>query len=115
MPYRSKATVQSWVDEYLTTHTEDAVVVTVLEKDFTPGPESGMVVVSLRNASTVTYIQAVVDDSGPHWVVTFEPRAEGFDLDAPGVARLSSDLGAIARMCAYLQERTLAAVAELAP
>ena len=111
MPYRNKATVESWVTDYLDTAPSEAIVVTVLEKDFTPGPESGMVVVSLRNASTVTYIQAVVDDRGPHWVVTFEPRSEAFDLDAAGVARLSADLAAVAGMCGYLQERTDQAVA----
>ncbi|MBN9176543.1 MAG: protein-L-isoaspartate carboxylmethyltransferase [Microbacterium sp.] len=106
MPYRNKATVQSWVDDYLSSHPSESIVVTVLEKDFTPGPESGMVVVSLRNASTVTYIQAVVDDRGPHWVVTFEPRSDAFDLDAASVARLSADLAELAGICAYLQERT---------
>ena len=46
----------------------------------------------------------------PHWVVTFEPRSEGFDLDAAGVAQLSSDLATIAGLCDYLQQRTDAAM-----
>jgi len=111
MPYRNQATVQGWVDDYLGDRGDTSGSVTFLEKDFTPGPESGMVVVSLRNASTVTYIQAAVDESGPHWVVTFEPRSEGFDLDAAGVRRLSDDLAAIADLCEYLQVRTDAALA----
>ena len=100
MPYRNQATVQSWVDDYLAARPEQTAAVSVLEKDFIPGPESGMVVVSLSNASTVTYIQATVTDGLPHWVVTFEPRSEGFDLDAAGVAQLSSDLATIAGLCA---------------
>lgn len=62
MPYRNQATVQSWVDDYLAARPEQTAAVSVLEKDFIPGPESGMVVVSLSNASTVTYIQAAVTD-----------------------------------------------------
>ena len=111
MPYRNQATVQRWVDDYLAERPEQAGSVTVLEKDFTPGPESGMVVVSLSNASTVTYVQATVVDGQPHWVVTFEARTEGFELDATGVHRLASDLMTIAGLCDYLQVRTEEALA----
>jgi hypothetical protein len=111
MPYRNQATVQGWIDDYLAARPEQTAVVTVLEKNFTPGPESGMVVVSLSNASTVTYIQPVVDETGPHWVVTFEPRADPFDLDAAGVAQLAADLATIAGLCGFLQMRTEAAMA----
>lgn len=106
MPYRSQATIQAWVDDYLAENPDDVTAITVLEKDFTPGPESGMVVVSLANASTVTYIQAVGADTTPRWVVTFEPRADSFDLDAQGVGRLAADLAMVSSLCAYLQRRT---------
>ncbi len=114
MPYRNQATVQGWVDEYLASRPDDATRVTVLEKDFTPGPESGMVVVSLRNTSTITYIQALVDETGPHWMVTFEARHESFDLDAVGVERLAADLQIVAELCRFLQVKTDAAVAAAA-
>lgn len=42
--------------------------------------------------------------------MTFEPGSEGFDLDAAGVAQLSSDLATIAGLCDYLQQRTDAAM-----
>lgn len=111
MPYRNKATVQGWIEDYLAAHPAYTSSITVLEKDFTPGPESGMVVVSLRNASTVTYIQALVDDLGPRWLVTFEPRSEAIDLDAAGVAALAADLVSLAELCGYLQGRTEEAMA----
>lgn len=105
MPYRDRVTVEGWVDEFRReqpVHTR----VTVLEKDFTAGPESGLVVVSLRTASTVTYIQPVVESGNPRWMVTFEPRDEGFDLDSVGVAALSHDLGTLAKLCEFLQTKT---------
>jgi hypothetical protein len=111
MPYRNQATVQSWIDDYISARPDQAADVTVLEKNFTSGPESGLVVVSLSNATTVTYIQPVVDDEGPRWVVTFEPRADAFDLDAAGVGRLAADLATIAGLCGFLQMRTDAALA----
>jgi len=112
MPYRNRATVESWVRDYLADNPSSTSLVTVLEKDFTPGPESGLVVVGLSNASTVTYIQPTITDSRPHWMVTFEARADSFDLDAEGVARLAADLTAIAELCSYLQLRTDQTLAE---
>ncbi len=106
MPYRNQATVEAWVREYLAENPSTTAAVTVLEKDFTPGPDSGLVVVSLSNASTVTYIQPVENESGARWSVTFEARADSFELDAVGVARLAADLAVVADLCGFLQHRT---------
>jgi hypothetical protein len=110
MPYRDQATVDGWVQEFLESNAGTAAEVSVVDKDFTAGPDSGLVVVSLRNASTVTYIQPVVREGTPQWLVTFEARGESFDLDASGVARLAADLTTIARMCEHLQNKTAAAI-----
>jgi hypothetical protein len=112
MPYRDQATVTAWVKEFTSGGgLDDAITVSVLDKDFTAGPDSGLVVVSLRTASTLTYIHPVIRDDGPRWVVTFEARAESFDLDAEGVACLAADLAAVARLCEHLQSKTDAVVA----
>jgi len=110
MPYRDQATVEGWVSEFLESNRDTPAEVSVVDKDFTAGPDSGLVVVSLRNASTVTYIQPVVREGVPQWVVTFEARGESFDLDFAGVGRLAADLATIARMCENLQIKTDAAV-----
>ena len=110
MPYRDQATVDGWVREFLESNANTHTEVSVLDKDFTAGPNSGLVVVSLRNASTVTYIQPVVRDGAPHWLVTFEARHESFDVDFTGVAQLAADLSLIARMCEHLQMKTDAAL-----
>lgn len=105
MPYRDRVTVEGWVDEFRRQQPVETRIA-VLEKDFTAGPDSGLVVVSLRTASTVTYIQPVITDGAPRWTVTFEPRSEGFDLDSAGVAALSHDLGTLAQLCEFLQDKT---------
>ena len=110
MPYRDQATVNGWVREFLDANAGTAADVSVVDNDYTAGPDSGLVVVSLRNASTVTYIQPVVREGEPQWLVTFEARGESFDLDASGVARLAADLTTIARMCEHLQVKTDAAI-----
>ncbi len=114
MPYRDQATVSGWVRHFLDTNPDVGTEISVLEKDFIAGPDSGLVAVSLRNASTVTYIQAVFRDEHPTWVVTFEARSDSFDLDAAGVERLSEDLATIARICRHLQVATDAALEAIA-
>lgn len=105
MPYRDQARVQSWVEQFRSEQHVDTAV-DVLEKDYTAGPESGLVVVTLRTMSTVTYIQPVVTEGVPKWIVTFEPRSETFDLDGVGVSQLAQDLLALANLCTYLQLKT---------
>ncbi|RLK52632.1 protein-L-isoaspartate carboxylmethyltransferase [Microbacterium telephonicum] len=114
MPYRDQATVESWVTEFILRQQGIYPDVAVLEQNYVAGPDSGLVVVSLRTASTVTYIQPVVDAGIPRWVVTFEPRSESFDLDAVGVAKLSADLLTLSELCAHLQRKTDEARAALA-
>lgn len=111
MPYRDRATVDAWLREFRAANDNIAAEISVLDQEFTAGPESGLVVVSLRNASTVTYVQPVMRDGEPVWIVTFEARDDSFDLDAPGVASLAQDLDALARICDFLQAKTDAAVA----
>jgi hypothetical protein len=113
MPYRDQATVSAWVEGFLAANPDVRTEVSVLEKDFVAGPDSGLVAVSLHNASTVTYIQAAVRDGRPTWVVTFEARSDSFDLDAAGVERLAHDLLTIALICAHLQTETDAALQRL--
>jgi hypothetical protein len=106
MPYRDQATVDGWVREFFESNASTDIEVSVLDKNFTAGPDSGLVVVSLRNASTLTYIQPALRDGAPHWLVTFEARGESFDLDFAGVAELAADLSLISRICEHLQVKT---------
>ena len=113
VPYRNQATVQAWINEYLTAHPAPAGSVSVLEKNFTPSPDSGMVVVSLANAPTITFIQPVIQDGRPRWVVTFEERSQALDLTGTEVAQLAAEFAGIASLCEFLQVKTEAAMTEL--
>ena len=110
MPYRDQATVNSWVRDFFADREGAAPEVSVLEKDYMAGPDSGMVVVTLRKTPTMTYVHVVVNDGAPRWVVTFEGRTESIDMDGGDVGRLAHDLTALAALCDYLQERTDAAI-----
>ncbi len=107
MPYRDHTTVQSWVADFLSTYEGGTPDLSVVEQYFTEGPETGLVVVQLRSASTITSVQpTVLDDGVPTWRVHFAARDEGFELDGAGVARLAADLQLVSLLCTYLQTRT---------
>jgi hypothetical protein len=104
MPYRDQATVQGWIQEFRASGHPIATDVSVLEQEV-EGSDSGLVLVELRTAETVTYIQPVQRDR-PRWVVTFEPREHELELDATGVTELAADLTLLAALCVFLQDKT---------
>lgn len=106
MPYRDQATVQSWVADFLRGHEDVAPDIAVLEQYYTEGPESGLVVVQLKNATTVTSLQPVIRDGVATWRVHFDAREESLDLDWLEVGKLAGELRLVSMLCQYLQERT---------
>lgn len=110
MPYRDRTAVESWVKEYVATHSADSLGVAVLDKNFEAGPNSGIVVVTLRSASTITFLHPEIRQGLPVWVVTFEERNETLDLDGAALRQLAEDITALADLRAFLQEKTDAVV-----
>lgn len=110
MPYRDRATIESWITEFVQHRGLDALDITVLDRNFESGPDSGLVIVTLRDASTLTYIHPQIRQGLPRWIVTFEPRTEGMDLDAGETEQLGSDITILGEICAFLQSKTDAAL-----
>jgi len=80
VPYRNRATVESWLNDWLVQQGLGTEI-TVLDDSFEPGENSAVVVVSLRGAPTITHLRPVPRDGAPCWVATFEPRDELIELD----------------------------------
>lgn len=110
MPYRDRTTVESWVNEYVVSHSAASLGVAVLDKNFEAGPNSGLVVVTLRSADTITYLHPVMRSGRPLWVVTFEPRTTALDLDDADLRLLADDIAHLAELRSFLQEKTDAVV-----
>ncbi|WCD93550.1 protein-L-isoaspartate carboxylmethyltransferase [Microbacterium sp. nov. GSS16] len=110
MPYRDRTTVESWVDEYIESHSADSLGVAVLDKNFEAGPDSGIVVVTLRTASTITFLHPEIRRGSPIWIVTFEERNETLDLDDVALRQLAEDLTALTELRTFLQRKTDAVV-----
>lgn len=106
MPYRDRATVQRWIEEYPQRGSALRSTVSVLEQGFTPGPDSALVVVSLPHAPTLTYIQPIVTSGRVVWAVTFEARSETLTLGEAAVRQLADQFAEMSALCRYLQDRT---------
>ena len=113
MPYRDRAHVERWLSDFWDTHSVFAGELSVVDNDFVPHTDSGLVVAHLDNSPGIAYISVQMIDDRPQWMVTFEPRPEAIDLDAAGVRGLADEVGALGILCAYLQTRTDEAIAQL--
>ncbi|MEV7632663.1 protein-L-isoaspartate carboxylmethyltransferase [Microbacterium sp. NPDC089318] len=106
MPYRDRTTVERWVNEYIVSHSADSLGVAVLDNNFQSGPNSGMVVVTLRSATTITLLHPEIRRGMPIWVVTFEGREGSIDMDDADLRLLADDIARLAELRSYLQEKT---------
>lgn len=106
VPYRDRARVQLWVNEYLHALPGLEGRLTVLEEAADDDGESSIVAVALRSADTVTYLQPPLVDGRPVWRAVFEGRAEPFSLDAVGLEQLTQDFADLGALCFWLQRCT---------
>jgi hypothetical protein len=73
VPFRSRATLETWLDEFRQLGYPVPGALRVVEQDGGEGANSGLVVVELANTPTSVYIQPIVQGSS-RWVVSFEAR-----------------------------------------
>ncbi len=105
MPFRSKRTLETWVDEFRTTR-EGGALITVLVQDGAGGADTGLVIVPLRIGSTEVYMQPVsIGDA--RWSVSFGARADEFELTAAELHALAAELLVAASLCQFLQEKSV--------
>ncbi len=108
MPPRSRATLQSWLDEFRRLDYPYSGTIRAIEQDGGDREDSVLVAVKMDDASTVTYLQPDAP-GGVRWMVTFEAREESIELDAAGLSRLSSEIATLSALCVFLEAKSLAA------
>lgn len=106
MPYRDRVRVERWLADFWDSHSVLSEQLVVLDDEFQPGQNSGLVIASLRRSPGVAYLSVKVIDGLPRWKVTFEPRPAAVELDGNGTRELAQEVDALGILCDYLQERT---------
>lgn len=105
MPFRSKATLEAWLEEFRAAGND--VPGSVAFQDGLEGSDTGLMVLRLSNAGTYTYMQPVA----PHdarWEITFEPREVSVSLSPADVDAMGAELRRIAALCEFLQAKSAA-------
>lgn len=105
MPFRSKRTLEAWLEEFRTTR-EGGSMIRVLLQDGAEGGDTGLVVVPLRNDSLELYLQPL-DPEQSRWGVTLEPRNLAAQLTAPELHALAAELLVAASLCQFLEEKSV--------
>jgi hypothetical protein len=106
MPYRTLATLQSWVDEFALRGDSGLGSIRAIPQDGSGGADTGLVAVQLPNSPTVIYLEPPARGSGRPWSITFEPREQCVTLAADAIAKMADELGALAALCVFLQEKS---------
>ncbi|WP_374315007.1 hypothetical protein [Microbacterium sp.] len=105
MPFRSRQTLEDWLDEFRALGYPVAGTLKVMPQDGDGGADTGLVGVRFANASTVTYVQPEAPYSN-RWVATMESRDEEVVLDSVGLMSLAGELSVLSALCAFLEAKS---------
>ena len=105
MPFRNATTLQRWLDEFLALEHRVDGSIRVMSRTEADGANTGLVSVQLANASTITYIQPEGAGS-TSWLVTMEAREAPVVLDSGAVTGLAEELDTVAKLCAFLEQKS---------
>ncbi|SDO82734.1 hypothetical protein SAMN04487848_2320 [Microbacterium sp. ru370.1] len=105
--------LDAWLEEYATTAAGGECAAYVADQEPIDGLDSGLVIFPLANATTSVYLQPIAAGA-PDWRVTFEAQPEVTELSPESVHDLCRELANAADLCAFLQRKSLAHMAERA-
>lgn len=113
MPVRellSKDTLELWLGEFRALGYLTGSDMRVLQQQDDAAPDTGLIVVDLSNAATITYLQPI-DGSGGAWKATMEARDATIELGAVDLLNLGNEVNVLAALCAFLETKSKALLA----
>ena len=105
MPFRSKETLELWLEEFISNRGAGDLIKVVLQ-DGDEGADTGLVIVPLRDSSTSIFMEPVALGD-PRWRVTIEPQLDTTVLTSHEVSAFAVELMVAAELCAYLEARSV--------
>lgn len=105
MPFRSKATLERWLQEF-TSQRGAGDLIKVVVHDGPEGSDTGLVIVPLRD-STASIFMEPVGVGDPEWRITIEPQADLTVLTSHEVNAFAMELLVAAELCAFLEARSV--------
>ncbi|MDQ1206461.1 hypothetical protein [Microbacterium sp. SORGH_AS_0862] len=105
MPFRSKATLETWLDEFHRSR-EAGDLIRVAVQDGSEGGDTGLVLVPLRTAHISIYMEPI-EIGDARWRVTLEPQTETTVLTSFELQHLAAELSVAAELCAFLEAKSV--------
>lgn len=105
VPFRSRALLEQWVEEFRAQAEDVAAVLDVVLQDGSDGRDTGLVVVRLRNAPADVYMQPRGYDD-PYWEATLITRGE-LTLLPYQLAGFAAEVVVAGNLCTFLQFKSL--------
>ncbi len=105
MPFRTTATLQTWIDDFRALGYDDAGILRVIPQDSEDDSDTGLIAARLRSVSTTFYVAPDTEPGSSGWAVTFEPRETAAPLGSARVLALSGELAMLSALCTFLQAR----------
>lgn len=106
MPFRTMATLQSWIDDFRSLGYDDDGMLRVIPQEGEDGTDTGLIAARLRSVSTTFYVAPETAPDATGWAVTFEPRENAAPLGSARVLALSGELAMLSTLCTFLQARS---------
>ncbi|MDU0326561.1 hypothetical protein RWH43_07280 [Microbacterium sp. KSW2-21] len=105
-PRRSRELLRSWVDDYLQTSTLNGARIDVAPQDAEDDTDTGLVIMRPKGSGLSVYMQPRGFDD-PLWELTIPSRDYDVTMSALELGGLASVVLDAARLCTYLQFRSL--------
>lgn len=108
MPVRrllNKDLLEEWLVEFRALGYLTGSDIRLLEQDDETDPDSGLIVVDLSEAKTVTYLQPVTGGDGI-WTATMEARDATIELDAVALVNLGNEVNVLGALVNFLNGKS---------
>jgi hypothetical protein len=104
MPFRSIATLESWLAEFEEIDYRVSGSARVIPQDGDGGADTGLVVYQLRNAPTLAYLEP--DVATLEWRVTMQARDADSTMSPAAVQELAYELSIVSALCVFLRTKS---------
>ncbi len=102
--------LETWLTEFRTLGYVTGSDIRVLEQEDEADPDTGLIVVDLSNAKTISYLQPIAGGDGS-WKVTMEARDDVIELSAVELVNLGNEVNVLGALVAFLETRSKALLA----
>ncbi|MDT0117267.1 hypothetical protein [Microbacterium sp. PRF11] len=102
--------LETWLTEFRTLGYVTGSDIRVLEQEDEADPDTGLIVVDLSNAKTISYLQPIAGGDGS-WKVTMEARDDVIELSAVELVNLGNEVNVLGALVAFLETKSKALLA----